>query len=207
MKTRDRIKAKALELFNGQGVRNVTLRHIAAALGKSYGNVTYHFANKAVLVEALYAAMVEELTAMRLEMQQPDCDLFRQILEAPAANFRISCRYIFLFKDYVELMRNYGAVAEAVRKSNAQRAGAFMRILKVLVDQGLLRKDLTDEDLAYLMELSAAMRTQFMMLLEPDADFKAAERAFLSKTNRLLKPYLTDVGRAKYGEWEKENAD
>ncbi len=54
MKTRDRILAAALELFNQQGERKVTTNHIAAHLGMSPGNLYYHFKNKQEIIFELF---------------------------------------------------------------------------------------------------------------------------------------------------------
>ena len=51
MKTKDKIKIKATELFNNKGFKNVTLREVAKALGISYGNVTYHFKTKKEVIK------------------------------------------------------------------------------------------------------------------------------------------------------------
>ncbi|PKM30065.1 MAG: TetR family transcriptional regulator [Gammaproteobacteria bacterium HGW-Gammaproteobacteria-12] len=54
-KTRDRIVAESLALFNSQGERNVTTNHIAAHLGMSPGNLYYHFRNKQMIIAELFA--------------------------------------------------------------------------------------------------------------------------------------------------------
>ncbi len=54
MKTRDRILAAALELFNQQGERKVTTNHIAAHLNMSPGNLYYHFKNKQEIIYELF---------------------------------------------------------------------------------------------------------------------------------------------------------
>jgi len=54
MKTRDRILAAALELFNQQGERKVTTNHIAAHLEMSPGNLYYHFKNKHEIIYELF---------------------------------------------------------------------------------------------------------------------------------------------------------
>jgi AcrR family transcriptional regulator len=54
MKTRDRILAAALELFNQQGERKVTTNHIAAHLEMSPGNLYYHFKNKQEIIYELF---------------------------------------------------------------------------------------------------------------------------------------------------------
>jgi AcrR family transcriptional regulator len=54
MKTRDRILAAALELFNQQGERKVTTNHISAHLGMSPGTLYYHFKNKQEIIYELF---------------------------------------------------------------------------------------------------------------------------------------------------------
>jgi AcrR family transcriptional regulator len=54
MKTRDRILAAALELFNQQGERKVTTNHLAAHLNMSPGNLYYHFKNKQEIIYELF---------------------------------------------------------------------------------------------------------------------------------------------------------
>lgn len=198
MKTKDVIKDKGRELFNQQGVRNVTLRHIGEELKRSYGNITYHFPNKSSLVYALYADMVQELTLVSNELFEPGSELFTRILEAPSLTFEVSFRYLFLFKDYVEIMRSFPEVAKQVKQSNAQRKAGFLTLLKTLIALGWLRDNLTDDDLYYLMELSGAMRTQFMMDLEEEKPIEELKSAFSDYTNRLLIPYLTKAGREEY---------
>lgn len=216
MKTKEVIKSKGLELFNLFGVRNITLRRIGEELDRSYGNITYHFPNKSRLVAALYADMVRELGAVAGSFDPTSPELFRQLLEAPIATFQVSLRYIFLFKDYVEIMRSFPEVASQVKQSNESRKQGFLMLLKVLITQGILRDDLTDEDLLYLMELSGAMRTQFMMNVETGETGGAEEREkeqttdvdvesrFSDYTNRLLLPYLTPQGRDVFDSWLSE---
>ncbi len=61
MKTRDRILAAALELFNQQGERKVTTNHIAAHLEMSPGNLYYHFKNKQEIIYELFLSYEERV--------------------------------------------------------------------------------------------------------------------------------------------------
>lgn len=51
--TRDRVLAAAKRLFTERGYNNVSMGDIAAELGMSKGNLTYHFKHKEDIVEAL----------------------------------------------------------------------------------------------------------------------------------------------------------
>ncbi|WP_165660787.1 TetR/AcrR family transcriptional regulator [Oceanimonas sp. MB9] len=61
-KTRDRILAAALELFNERGEARVTTNHIAAYLGISPGNLYYHFRNKNDIVRCIFKQYCAHLT-------------------------------------------------------------------------------------------------------------------------------------------------
>lgn len=63
MSTKDRIVQKSIELFNRYGVQNVPIHRIAAELGISPGNLTYHFKTKDILVRSIFPLIEEEMRA------------------------------------------------------------------------------------------------------------------------------------------------
>lgn len=194
MRTRDSIKHTALRLFNRSGIQGVTLRDVAAKLKKSYGNITYHFPNKEALVEELYRDMLAELDEISADMQVQN-DLLSAILKAPELTFDLSVKYIFLFKDYIEIRRTFPELSKKIDLSNAMRKEALIGVLRFLKAQEVLREDLNDDDLNYIMELSGAMRTMFFIQADPTAKPNAAMRKmYVHYVNNLLKPYLTDPG-------------
>ncbi len=85
MNTKERIILKSIELFNRDGVDGVPLHRIAAELGMSPGNLTYHYKNKDELIAAIYPSMADALKqALRLP-----ADADRPLSAAYVAQYQI----------------------------------------------------------------------------------------------------------------------
>jgi AcrR family transcriptional regulator len=63
-KTRDRVLAVALNLFNERGVNAVTTAEIADAAGINEGNLYYYFQRKEQLAEALFEFLSAAMLAV-----------------------------------------------------------------------------------------------------------------------------------------------
>lgn len=196
MNTEEKIKSKGIDLFNRFGFCNVTLRQISQELGISYGNVTYHFSNKSKLLDSIYEDMNIKLTQIQ-SMLQPDEQLLKYFLKLPNYNFDITLEYIFFYKDFLELKRKYSEFYEKVEIKNQIRRNQWLQLLSTLQQNEYLKKELTSEDLNYIIELSISMR----MFYFQNTDLKQIEKnTFKDKVNRLLLPYLSDHGLQIYKE-------
>lgn len=201
MDTKTQIKQKARELFNRKGLLNVTLREVAKELERSYGNITYHAKTKERLMGELYEELQAELQAIGQQLQPGEL-LLRAILQAPEQTFDLSMKYLFFYRDYLEIRRHYSTLAAKIEADNAQRKARFLLVLQALQQQQQLRADLTASDLDYLMELSGAMRTFFFLqLTDSDLPRASLRRDYVHYVNRLLLPYLSELGRATYDDY------
>ena len=197
MKTKDRIKSASRELFNKKGFKNVTLREVAKELAISYGNVTYHFKTKNQLILCQYEDMQKE--TMEIIETFDYHNLFISILDAPNLTFEISMKYRFFYVDFMELKRSYPDLSLKLDEDNKARKKGYLEILKQLKTKGILREELSNDALNYLMDLSGAMRTFFFINLNPDdfIDQKLKSR-YVTYVNNLIFPYLTAEGIKKF---------
>lgn len=203
MNTKDQIKQKALELFNSRGLMHVTLRHVAEELNRSYGNITYYFSTKEKLVRELYEDMVSELATIGNRHLNERTRL-EDVLAAPGATFDLSLHYLFLWKDYLEILRTYTELRTEVETRNRERMKGYAAVLKNLQEEGFLRKNLDEEDLHFLMRASGSIRIQFFYLLDAGKGADILKQEFISMTNRLLKPYLSKKGLEVYRSYHSD---
>jgi AcrR family transcriptional regulator len=143
LKTRDRILAKSLELFNDQGERLVSTNHIAAALGMSPGNLYYHFANKEAIIFELFQRYADQMRitmvmpADRKLTQHDKIELFERIL-VHIWHFR------FLHRDLAHLI-DENQQLQAAYRIFAQIMMARIRHLYTLqIESGLLEASADD---------------------------------------------------------------
>lgn len=136
MKTRDRIVATALSLFNEQGYGVVTTAALAQACGIAEGNLWYHFKTRAALLDAIGERFAQSIEArLTLRPQDDPVSGYAALLEAVMAEFR---EFRFIYRD----QQGYGEDMEVVR-ANAPRwlEMTFDQVeayLAALVEVGLL---------------------------------------------------------------------
>ena len=102
-RTRDRIVAESLALFNARGIGHVTTAEIAAASRMREGNLQYHFPRKGHLVEAIFAAFATEAVAVagRLpeDFSEPDA-----LLAYQRSWFDLIWRYRCMYRDGIAMV-------------------------------------------------------------------------------------------------------
>jgi len=201
MDTKLKIKQAALKLFNQHGLMNVTLRDVAADVSRSYGNITYHFKNKEMVIESIYNDMIQELSLINKDIMESDEPLFTKIITAPNHTFDITMNYLFFYVDYVEIRRNFMKVFKKIDANNKSRMESWKHSLIELQRQNYIRSELDESDLFYLMELSGAMRTFFFLKLsKEELGQRDLKNKYVEYTNKLFYPYLTERGRREYKE-------
>ena len=138
MKTRERILATALQLFNESGTGAVSTNHIADALGISPGNLYYHFRNKEEIIRALFEqqfARWDELYALPDDRMPTLADL-QQLVRT---TFVIAWEYRFMYRELIALLRRDAQLHQRWVAIRARGFAGFHELVELFVAAGVLR--------------------------------------------------------------------
>ena len=194
--TKQKILNASLLLFNRDGLVNVRLQHIADEAFVSVGNLAYHYANKEMIVLALYEALAQRQEDLLTEYRI--VPLFDNIDRLIRHSFHLQKDYIFFYLDALEIARAYPAVAAAHR----QHIHPQHHQLRAMLDFNVARGALVAEPLPGTFD---QLTDQLWMTM----DFWRYQRAVRAEENEdenayrlaiwtLLIPYFTAMGKLEY---------
>lgn len=198
MKTKHRILSTALELFNSEGLKEVTLRKIACAIGISQGNLNYHFKTKGDIVSVLYYQLVDKMNREidRIVREQP---IISFLSESSLISMKILYEYRFITKDlYSVLDADEGLKAHYVELQK-QRKQQYSFLFQNMIVEGLIRDEELEDEYDRLYErmnilgdnwINAA--SLFNLGNAPKVEY------YHSLLFEMMYPYLTEYGKTQY---------
>ena len=115
MKTKDKILATSLLLFNSEGEPNVTTVDIAHELDISPGNLYYHFKGKEAIIDSLYAQFDVEITdilraPLEKELSIEDSWFYLYVVFEQIYSFR------FLYQNLTDILQRYDPINRKFRR-------------------------------------------------------------------------------------------
>ena len=178
MQPKDRILEAALRLYNLNGIKAITTRHIAKEIAMSPGNLHYHYQHASDIILALF----NKFTAEYREFIAMSNDQFVTDLEHLYLNnktsFDIIWKYRFGFLNITEIMRILPEIKDSYNSLRKQRQESFMRIVQTFIRSGVFRKDLPFsvwESLATQLNLFADFYLSYTQTIEFDESQIRAE--------------------------------
>ena len=190
-KTQERIKAKAISLFNEFGTGNISIGRIASEAGISRGNLQYHYADKQELIRAIYQDIAREvLSNWEGDDRQPTV---RHMAEMFVRQFDYVWRYRFMYREMVGLIRADAELALRVRDNRARRIEAVIKFFKALVENRVLKKTRGDESLRYLVMVTWIFCDNWLNFIEIQGNEINSEilQEGYDHIIEMLYPYLT----------------
>ena len=197
MKMKERILAKAIELFNKQGISSTSPNQIASALQISPGNLTYHFKTKAILIKTLYEQMHADSEHFINLEGYLTLDDFRKTM----ASFRdFMQKHSFFFQDLFYIIHNYPEVGKMYEASNLSRLKQGRALFQYYIDTGRMIPDNQGVNYDYLTHnvwmVGAFWNLQSKIFKSKDLFGKPMD--LVDMTWYMLLPYLTNKGREEY---------
>jgi AcrR family transcriptional regulator len=194
LRTRDRILATSLELFNAEGVVKVSASRIAAELGMSQGNLHYHFRRKEEIVDWLLRRYAQELEPV---LAGPAADLasIDDLWLFMHLGFEKILEYRFVYRDIDYLATEFPRLGERMRELTAHGVATVKRLCRELAAAGCLHAGEDDIDaLALQMIFTVTCWFTFARMLPPTRDSGPGRAAY--QVLSLLSPYLAETERA-----------
>ena len=191
MKTKDRIINVARDLFNREGVAQISTNHIAEAVGISPGNLYYHFRNK----EDIIRAICNQLFTQTGEMFQPPTDrppTLEDVQTWVRANFEVTWEYAFVYRELPALLQQDTELASLYRATRERGYMGFRQLIAMLQEAHVLTQNLDDTTIHHLADLFWLITESWLTALElqglaPTEDNKQRGMALMLL---ILKPYL-----------------
>ncbi len=184
MKTRDRILAQSLDLFNLEGAPAVTTNAIAAELGMSSGNLYYHFRNKQQIIEQLLRRFDDVLapfaTAPESVHELDDLWLALHLL------FENIHAYRFVYRDSDYLMREFPPLAQRLHRMTLAQLATLRLVYLGLAQRGVMRA--TDQEVELL-----ALHTVLVITC-----WQSFTRLITDPSRESATGHQNDAGRAAY---------
>lgn len=138
VKTRDRILAAALRLFNEQRFGSVSTAAIAAEVGIAEGNLWYHFRSKRALLDAISADFAEAIED-RLQLRpSDDGDLIEDYVALLATMQRELHTYRFLYRDRADYGESSPIILDHIGGWYDRVHGQLAAYLGAMIDRGQL---------------------------------------------------------------------
>ncbi|MGF1683495.1 TetR/AcrR family transcriptional regulator [Photobacterium minamisatsumaniensis] len=198
MKTKDRILSVSLELFNRDGVAQVSTLIIATEMGISPGNLYYHFRGKEEIISTLVAELQNSMTTISNEYvkQVKDFDDYWPFMHTGMALFT---HYRFLFRNLDNLNGQNPLLKRKIKTLILKFRHLILDMLTHLVDLGKLKCD--KETLPLLADnllLVSLNWLNYQTLLDGKYSESDLVRAGVLRLISMVEPYLTESAESPF---------
>ena len=199
MKTKDKIIATAIDLFNIHGTKAISTNHIAKEMGISPGNLYYHFRSKNDIIRSISDNFSNELgSALKIQLDTIS-DFSSNLTSLFNRFFKIQQSYQFLFLEGVHLTRqdsrlldNYTNLRSLIKKGYHELLSNLVKI-KIMKRQSL---NIIDELLDTQWIIMWYWINHTILDRNTYDDFQIKKGIKLSFS--IIKPQLTSIGKVAF---------
>lgn len=193
MKTKDRIIATALRLFNDEGEPNVTTNHIADEMDISPGNLYYHFRSKDDIIWKIFENYEIKIRQV-LTQKDVNYSSLEDMWFYLHMIFEVIAEYRFLYRNLIQLMNRIDFLKRHFRHILAMKSQTALAIMTKLAEDDKLNAD--QQTIASLADQIALTTTFWLNYSIAIYDDNFDEEKKLSHgifhVMRMVAPFLTE---------------
>ena len=186
--TKNKILKESLNLFNDNGIANISLRMIAGNLNISLGNLNYHFNKRNDIVIGLYSEfsdLIDEKVLYITSIEKINAEEVTLFIKELMGLF---FDYRFIFLDFSYIMRVYPTIRKSYKNMLKDRGQRFPQLFKSLVDINVLIDESYPDQYLFLYKRMQII-TDFWLPYSEINNLKKRKET----TNAYLKIILTEL--------------
>ncbi len=190
MKTSDKILDAARNLFNENGIRNTTTRHIASSMAISPGNLHYHFKHTEDIVIALFRELIEWYDGIVDKVQGLPMERLEDLTPTLELIYEQVDKFRFFFIHFVEISIWIPEIKNDYSQLITKRENQFKTWLRSLQEQGILTRlgDQVERQLIKNLFIVGDFWISHNVLFKQYTG-EEAKRDFVSTMLSVLSPY------------------
>lgn len=189
--TQSRILDAALALFNAASASTVSTNRIAEAAGVSRGNLHYHYASKEQIILDIWNRMEAEIAGWSHDDMSPTLE---HMAFMTLRQYRLIWRYRFFYQELNILLEKDAELRYRFNRVRRQRMDDVFAFFRTLAAEGVMKPDLTDDELRNLIHISWMVSDfwlSFVRVEEDSIDIETMQEGY-RLILQLLQPVLTE---------------
>lgn len=198
-KTKENILRMAQQLFNKEGVADVSIRKIAAELCISHTNLIYHFKTKNELLEQLHVEILATAKRENEKLQQEE-NLILGLYKTTQVGFQVLYDYRFFLIDLNYIMRINPSLHAFFLEVEQLRAKMYRDYIQRLIERDYMRLEDFEGEFDLLIKRIRTFSdywiasSQIYNTQSPETLIEDHVQLFMS----MFYPYLTTAGKQAY---------
>lgn len=139
-KTKQKILNKALEIYNRDGVSNVSIRQLSKDVGISHSNLIYHFPTQEEIILGLHDVLLQKAVELNKDMAQKISPL-QSLYSTTITGFTIVFDFRFFFKELHYISNAFPKVKKVLREVEKVRSAMYKKLIDDLITNNFLRTE------------------------------------------------------------------
>lgn len=198
-KTKQKILNKALEIYNRDGVSNVSIRQLSKDVGMSHSNLIYHFSTQEEIILGLHELLLQKAIELNNGLVQNESPL-KSLYSTTITGFTIVYDFRFFFHELQYICKTFPKVKEVFRQVEKVRYMMYKKAIGDMIASDLIRSEEFDGEFDDLIVRIKIYSDHWLESSSIYDDLSKEEK--INKYSYLLiqhfYPYLTENGRNEF---------